>query len=98
MIPRVVNIRNVKNSDPNYLYIGRGSKWGNPFIMKEYSPIERKRVIDAYYTYITQGDGTNLLKNLKELEGKMLACYCAPRPCHGDVLVELYKLHVSNAQ
>ena len=26
---------------------------------------------------------------LGELRGKRLACYCAPLPCHGDVLAAL---------
>lgn len=26
---------------------------------------------------------------LPELAGKTLGCWCAPRPCHGDVLVRL---------
>jgi hypothetical protein len=26
---------------------------------------------------------------LHELVGKRLCCYCAPSPCHGDVLAEL---------
>lgn len=25
----------------------------------------------------------------EELAGKDLICYCAPAPCHGDVLVEI---------
>jgi DNA polymerase len=30
-----------------------------------------------------------ILEHLGELEGKRLGCYCTPKPCHGDVYVEL---------
>jgi len=29
------------------------------------------------------------MKDLQELEGKVLGCWCSPHECHGDVLVEL---------
>ena len=31
----------------------------------------------------------DLLARLGELRGKRLACWCAPKSCHGDVLAEL---------
>ena len=31
----------------------------------------------------------HLLKDLPELKGKDLVCWCAPAPCHADILVEL---------
>jgi hypothetical protein len=30
-----------------------------------------------------------LLKQLGELRGKDLVCFCAPNACHGDVLVKI---------
>ena len=30
-----------------------------------------------------------LLSCLGELKGKVLGCFCKPKACHGDVLVEL---------
>jgi len=30
-----------------------------------------------------------LIAALPELRGKDLACWCAPEPCHGEVLLEL---------
>jgi hypothetical protein len=29
------------------------------------------------------------MASLDELRGLVLGCWCAPRPCHGDVLVRL---------
>lgn len=67
------------------VYIGRPSKWGNPFRMKKEH--QRGDVVARYAAYIqTRPD---LLAALSELRGKRLACYCAPKPCHGDVLAAL---------
>jgi len=67
------------------VYIGRPSKWSNPFkIGKDGTRLE---VIQKYREYIKTKP--ELLKSLPELKGKVLGCWCAPRVCHGDVLVEL---------
>lgn len=76
------------------VYIGRPSKWGNPFSHKEgtiamYKVSSREEAIDAYREWISNGDGKHLLEDLHELEGKVLGCWCKPKSCHGDVLVEL---------
>ena len=31
-----------------------------------------------------------------ELTGKILGCWCNPEPCHGHVLVKLYKEYINN--
>ena len=67
------------------IYIGRPSKWGNPFsIGKDGS---REEVIAKYRDYIMLKP--ELLADLPELKGKILGCWCSPLACHGDVLVEL---------
>ena len=71
------------------VYIGRGSKWGNPFKIGRDGT--RKEVIEKYKDYIT--GNAKLLADLPELEGKRLGCYCAPLPCHGDILMELISSH-----
>ena len=68
-------------------YIGRGSKWGNPFVIG--TDGNREQVISKYKQWITQGNGKYLLSDLHELQGKTLGCFCKPQACHGDVLVEL---------
>ena len=73
---------------PNDIYIGRGSKWGNPF---KIGVLTREEVIARYKIYIGAGKGTHLLNDLHELKGKNLVCYCAPLECHGDVLEKLLK-------
>lgn len=69
------------------VYIGRPSKWGNPFAIGEDGT--RQEVIEKYRAWIkTQ---KHLLDSLEELRGKVLGCWCSPQPCHGDVLTELLK-------
>ena len=78
-----------------YLYIGRQmymggwklsqSKWANPFSVKQYG---RKGALEKYREYILSTP--ELFNALSELSGKTLLCWCAPEPCHGDILVELY--------
>jgi hypothetical protein len=69
------------------LYIGRPSKWGNPYFLTKETPEARQRVILQYKANIMKRP--ELLRDLKELEGKTLGCFCAPKACHGDVLKEL---------
>ena len=69
------------------IYIGRPSKWGNPFNIGPDG--SREEVIAKYEQYIR--GNRFLMSRLKELEGKVLGCWCSPLPCHGDVLIKLVK-------
>lgn len=69
------------------VYIGRPSKWGNPFKIGHDGT--RAEVIAKYEKHIRERP--DLLKALPELRGKRLGCHCKPMPCHGDVLVRLLK-------
>lgn len=78
---KVVNVRKA----PYDVYIGRPSKWGNPFVIGVHG--DREAVIRMYREFIMGNQ--RLLDDLHELDGKTLGCYCVPKACHGDVLVEL---------
>jgi len=80
---RVVNMHKEKHD----VYIGRGSIWGNPFILNKDG--DRETVIKKYEKYIRQSP--DLLIHLHELKGKRLGCFCKPKACHGDVLIKLIK-------
>jgi hypothetical protein len=88
-MPKVVNIRVEKCE----VYIGRGSKWGNPFshIPNSNAPFQvdsREDAIRAYADWIL--NQPELLKAAKiELRNKDLGCYCAPMECHGDILLKI---------
>jgi len=80
--------------EPFDIYIGRPSKWGNPFThikdqntLAKYLVSTRKEAIDSYRQWILNGEGSYLLKDIEELRGKTLGCWCKPLPCHGDVLI-----------
>lgn len=75
----------VRRRQPHDVYIGRPSKWGNPFVIGKDG--DRREVIAKYREYVLKRP--DLIAALTELRGKRLACYCAPLPCHGDVLAEL---------
>ena len=78
---KVVNLRKEEYD----VYIGRGSKWGNYF--KVGRDGTRKEVIAKYKETIMLNE--ELMNCLHELKGKRLGCFCKPKECHGDVLVEL---------
>ncbi len=85
---RVVN----KNFEEYDVYIGRGSKWGNPYshVQSSYPTIKvdtREEAIECYALYLAESP--DLLDSLEELQGKVLGCYCKPLACHGDVLVRM---------
>lgn len=67
------------------VYIGRGSKWGNPFVIGRDG--DRATVIAKYERYLRSRH--DLLRALDELRGKDLVCFCAPLACHGDLLLQL---------
>jgi hypothetical protein len=93
--------------DPDIVYIGRGSRWGNPHSHKEgtlavFKVDTRDEAVAAYkkslWFMIQTGAVTK--EDLIALDGKRLACYCAPQACHGDVLVaaiEWAKKEIENA-
>ena len=76
------------------VYIGRPSKWGNPYKMNDpLLPVglsregKRRAVIQQYREWLL--GNPDLMQALPELKGKDLVCWCSPLPCHGDVLLEL---------
>ena len=79
----------VKN--PNNLYIGRkterleGSKWANPHPIRGRN--NRKIVVNRFEQYIR--NNRELLKDIHQLKGKTLGCWCHPQLCHGNVLLKI---------
>lgn len=66
------------------VYIGRPSKWGNPYIIGKDG--NRTEVIRKYREWAEKRGLKEQARN--ELRGKVLGCWCNPLPCHGDVLQE----------
>jgi hypothetical protein len=65
------------------VYIGRPSKWGNPFVIGRDG--SRTEVVAKYRDHLLSSPA--LLAALPELRGKDLMCWCSPCACHGDVLL-----------
>lgn len=80
----VVNIRRGEAYD---VYIGRPSKFGNPFVIGRDGT--REEVVDKYRAWLWDQMRTNRItaREVAALRGKRLGCYCAPARCHGDVLM-----------
>jgi hypothetical protein len=101
-MPQVLNIRNLpgfKEKRPaipeGAVYIGRAnrwyrltaSKWRNPFHPNGKTPADHDTAVAAYERWLRLQPG--LMEALHELCGLDLVCWCAPLPCHGDVLLRL---------
>jgi hypothetical protein len=68
------------------VYIGRPSCWGNQFNIGPDGT--RDEVVEKYRAWLLSRPV--LIERCKrELKGKVLGCWCAPKSCHGDVLAEI---------
>jgi len=68
--------------EPYDIYIGRPSKWGNPFMIGRDG--NREEVIEKYKDYFWSR--RDLIFAVDELKDKTLGCWCKPKACHGDFL------------
>jgi hypothetical protein len=86
----------------NTVYVGRGSKWGNPFKVGIDGTVEQciylyKRLLSGDVCVTSKATIHEqmicflAMKNaLHELKGKNLACWCKEgNPCHGDILLKI---------
>ena len=83
----VVNLYNVDDieawlSDDKNVYVGRDSKWGNPYPIEVYG--SRGKVLTLFEKYLL--GNKELLESIGDLTGKVLGCWCAPLRCHADIL------------
>lgn len=82
---KVLN-KKVDGTPPGAVYIGRPTKWGNPFVIGRDGG--RAEVIAKYKAWLLRNP--QLVQAAKhELRGKSLVCWCAPEACHGDVLMSI---------
>lgn len=73
------------------MYIGRGSPYGNPFVIGKDG--DRDSVCDKFETYLSNNEAL-MDSVVKNLVGKDLVCFCAPARCHGDILLKLANFSV----
>lgn len=91
MFAKVLNRHKPEAGRPlKKVYIGRGKggsilTWSNPFAMT--MPSQRDSVCYQFLWYLIKNPIK--LDRIHELMGCDLECYCAPKACHGDLLLEL---------
>jgi hypothetical protein len=88
---RVINagltkVVNIDKGGKHDIYIGRGSRWGNPYAIGFDG--DRDEVIHKFKYDFERGFLKFSKKDALELKGKILGCHCKPAACHGDVLAE----------
>lgn len=79
--PRVHN-KYHKTAPPDAIYVGRGSPWGNPFPIGNHVSRSREAVIERFRVEVLPH------LDLTPLRGKHLVCFCKPKACHADLLLE----------
>ncbi len=86
------------------VYVGRPTKWGNPFVIGETYPTmeEGCSIPDGEAKCSSQADATEMFRSwadseygfededIDELRGRDLVCWCPlDQPCHADVLIDI---------
>ncbi|WP_144473018.1 DUF4326 domain-containing protein [Bacillus pumilus] len=89
---KATTVVNKHHGVPYDIYIGRGSKWGNPFshlsnTEADFKVDTREEAIRMYRLWLIKQP--ELIKSLRDLKGKTLGCFCKPKKCHGDILAEI---------
>lgn len=84
-MPKVHN-KYHKTAGRDAVYIGRGSPYGNPFVIGKDG--DRDDVCNKYEQMLNNNPAL-VSKVKKELRGKDLVCFCAPKRCHGDILLKI---------
>lgn len=90
-MPKVYSKRAGKSYPENAVLVDRTTKWGNPFEMQ--SEEDRDRVCDQYEEWVNQQ--YRLLDDIRyALQGMDLVCWCAPKRCHADTLLEIANRYI----
>ena len=85
-MPEVLNRYKASPLMADAVYIGRGSPYGNPFVIGKDG--DREEVIRKYAEWVRKQP--ELMEMIKiELAGRDLKCFCAPNACHGDILLKI---------
>ena len=103
--PRVWSKKD-KNIPAGAVYVGRPSKYGNPFkvgrrlgcgpplfthsvfLCQMQKEDDRDRVCEQFEDYMASHPDL-VAEVRRELKGKHLICFCAPRRCHADTLLRI---------
>ena len=94
METEVIHCKNqaaVEAAGDRYIYIGRPTKWGNPYSHKygtraRYKVDSREIAVQKYEDRLL--NNKDLMNELSTLKGMVLGCWCHPKACHGHVLAK----------
>jgi len=89
---QIINLRGLPRPLPDdVVRIDRATRWGNPWKIGMYvdgiGKIDRAQAIDLFRQWLDQHLPAEP-DFLEPLRGKRLACWCAPLPCHGDIILD----------
>ena len=85
------SLRQWSIAEGRFLRIDRQTRWGNPFKIQDSRPgNDRDAVCVTYWDYLRSTP--SLLAQLPDLRGKLLACWCHPKRCHGHELIRMLVL------
>lgn len=94
---RLIQHQENYRSDPNYVYIGRPSKWGNPHPAFGVCPLckhqhSHAHAIKKFEEYWYAPEQLELRQAaLVELKDKIIGCpgwNCTPDSCHGRIIAD----------
>jgi hypothetical protein len=100
----MIEVKNKRTFTSGGVYIGRPAILGNPFshiakgTLAKYVVASREQSVESYRAYAKEQYKTNpefkakineLAKQYAETGKLELVCWCAPLPCHGDVLARV---------
>lgn len=91
--PRVLNKR-YDFIPVDAVYVGRPTKWGNPFshlegTLAKFVVDSRSEAIKNYRKWLLSERPDLVAAAKAELKGKDLVCWCSPQDCHAEVLLEI---------
>jgi hypothetical protein len=85
---KILNRRRFHVLPENAVPVSRGTPFGNPFEIGRDG--DRREVIDKYRVYFHDRIKSNkrFKNDVLQLLGKDLVCWCAPLPCHAQVIID----------
>jgi Domain of unknown function (DUF4326) len=85
--PRVLN-RRTDSIPQGAIYVGRPTRFGNPFVVGKHG--SQGECVDLYRAWLMAPERAELrARAARELRGRDLVCWCHPKRCHADVLLEI---------
>ncbi len=87
---RRIQRKRIGRSPPGVIYVGRPTKWGNPYVV---NPLHEGAglAVAMYREALLSGRLRVSVDDVRrELRGRRLSCWCpVDLPCHADVLLDI---------